>query len=183
MLSKNFIPLAKPFTNLNKRFNSSKTLKTCAITVFQNSCYHKIDFKIHQDDNVSVALNKFTAFNVGCLAVTNDSNKVIGVCSERDYIKKVSSIGKDISNCKIKDICTIGPNIIIARKDDSLETCMHKMLFKDIRHLLIIDDNNDECLGMISIKDLIKEITKKNDDIITRLSDFKIGKGAFFGSE
>ena len=183
MLSKNFISITKPFiTNLNKRFNSSKT-KISAISVFQNSCYHKIDFKIHQNDNVNVALNKFTAFNIGCLAVTDDSNKVIGVCSERDYIKKVSSIGKDISNCKIKDICTIGPNIIVARKNDSLETCMHKMLFKDIRHLLIIDDNNDECLGMISIKDLIKEITKKNDDIITRLSDFKIGKGGYFGSE
>jgi hypothetical protein len=24
---------------------------------------------------------------------------------------------------------------------------------------------------------------KKNDDLITRLSDFKIGKGAYFGSE
>jgi hypothetical protein len=36
---------------------------------------------------------------------------------------------------------------------------------------------------MISIKDLIKEIMKKNDDLITRLSDFKIGKGAYFGSE
>jgi predicted transcriptional regulator len=169
--------------HLNKRYNSSNISKVSAISVFQNSCYHKIDFKINQNDNVKVALNKFTAFNIGCLAVTDDSNKVIGVCSERDYIKKVSSISKDISNFKIKDICTIGPNIIVARKDDSLETCMHKMLFKDIRHLLIVDDSNDECLGMISIKDLIKETSKKNNDIITRLSNFKIGKGAYFGSE
>ena len=177
MLRKSFIT---PSKHLNKRYNSSNI---SAISVFENSCYHKIDFKINHNDNVKVALNKFTAFNIGCLAVTDDTNKVIGVCSERDYIKKVSSIGKDIHNLKIKDICTIGPNIIIARKDDSLETCMRKMLFKDIRHLLIIDNNNDECLGMISIKDLIKETSKKNNDIITRLSDFKLGKGAYFGSE
>lgn len=169
-----------PIKLLNIRNNSTNI---SAMSVFQNSCYHKIDFKINKNDNVNVALNKFTAFNIGCLAVTDDSNKVIGVCSERDYIKKVSSVGQDINKLKIKDICTIGPNIIVARKTDSLETCMHKMLFKDIRHLLIIDDNNDECLGMISIKDLIKETTKKNTDIITRLSDFKIGKGAYFGSE
>ena len=56
-------------------------------------------------------------------------------------------------------------------------------MFKDIRHLLVIDDKNEEFVGMISIKDLIKEINKKNNDIITRLSDFKIGKGAYFGSE
>ena len=169
-----------PIKLLNTRNNSTNI---SAISVFQNSCYHKIDFKINKNDNVNVALNKFTAFNIGCLAVTDDDNKVIGVCSERDYIKKVSSVGPDINKLKIKDICTIGPNIIVARKNDSLDTCMHKMLFKDIRHLIIIDDNNEECLGMISIKDLIKETSKKNSDIITRLSDFKIGKGAYFGSE
>jgi CBS domain containing-hemolysin-like protein len=56
-------------------------------------------------------------------------------------------------------------------------------MFKDIRHLLVIDDKNEEFIGMISIKDLIKEIMNKNNDIITRLSDFKIGKGGYFGSE
>jgi CBS domain containing-hemolysin-like protein len=83
---------------------------------------------------------------------------------------------------KVKEICTFTP-IIIAKKDDSLETCMNKMMFKDIRHLLVVDDKNEEFIGMISIKDLIKEIMKKNDDVVTRLSDFKMGKGAYFGSE
>jgi hypothetical protein len=36
---------------------------------------------------------------------------------------------------------------------------------------------------MISIKDLIKEIVKDKDEIITRLSFFNMGKGAYFGSE
>jgi CBS domain containing-hemolysin-like protein len=60
---------------------------------------------------------------------------------------------------------------------------MQKMMFKDIRHLLIIDDKNNDFIGMISIKDLIKEIQKSNQEIITKLSDFNMGKGAFFGSE
>jgi len=111
-----------------------------------------------------------------------DNNKVVGVISERDYITKVSAKRLNDNDVKVKDICTYSP-IIIATKDDSLDSCMSKMLFKDIRHLLILDDKKDEFVGMISIKDLIKEIMKKNDDIITRLSDFKIGKGAFFGSE
>jgi CBS domain containing-hemolysin-like protein len=60
---------------------------------------------------------------------------------------------------------------------------MNKMMFKDIRHLLITDDKNEEFVGMISIKDLIKEINEKNDEVITRLTDFGIGKGAYFSSE
>jgi len=57
------------------------------------------------------------------------------------------------------------------------------MLFKDIRHLLVVDENNNDFVGMISIKDLIKEIMKDKNEIITRLTDFKIGKGGYFGSD
>lgn len=162
--------------------NINNIMKTSAMNVFEKSCYHKIDFKINEDASVKEAIQRFNAFNIGCLAVTNNSNKVVGVCSERDYISKVAALDKNMKEVKVKDICTYSP-IIIATKDDSLDSCMSKMLFKDIRHLLILDDKKEEFVGLISIKDLIKEIMKKNDDIITRLSDFKIGKGAFFGSE
>jgi CBS domain-containing protein len=145
--------------------------------------YHKIDFKISEEATVKDAVNRFTAFNIGCLAVSDEQNKVVGVLSERDYINKVASLDKSGLDMRVKDICTFGPSIIIAKKNDSLEACMNKMMFKDIRHLLIIDDKDDEFIGMISIKDLIKEIIQDKSDQITRLSDFKLGKGAFFGSE
>jgi predicted transcriptional regulator len=167
---------------LRRGFSTVNTiLKPSALNVFERSCYYKVDFKISEDASVREAIHRFSAFKIGCLAVTNKENKVVGVCSERDFIAK-TSFDKNISETKVKDICTYEP-IIIARKNDSLETCMNKMMFKDIRHLLIIDDKNEEFIGMISIKDLIREILKKNDDIITRLSDFKMGKGAYFGSE
>jgi CBS domain-containing protein len=154
-----------------------------ALSVFKNSCYKKIDFKISEDSNANNAVKRFSAFNIGCLAVTDSQNNVVGVLSERDYINKVSALGKNDMNVKIKEICTYTPNIIIAKKNDTIEECMNKMLFKDIRHLLVIDENNSDFIGMISIKDLIKEVMKDKNDMITRLTDFKLGKGAFFGSE
>lgn len=158
--------------------------RAIALRVFEKSCYHKVDFRIGEQCSVREAVMRFTAFNVGCLAVTDATTKrVVGVCSERDYINKVAAVGLSSSEAlKVKDICTYGPKIIVAKPDDSLETCMQKMMFKDIRHLLIVDDF-DECLGMLSIKDLIKEILQDKDETITRLSDFKVGKGGFFGSE
>ena len=154
-----------------------------ALSVFKNSCYHRIDFKIGENSTANEAARRFSAFNIGCLAVTNDKSNVVGVVSERDYINKVSALGKDDVATKIRDICTYSPNIILAKKDDSIEQCMNKMLFKDIRHLLVIDDSDNEFVGMISIKDLIKEVMKDKDEMITRLTDFKIGKGAYFGSD
>ena len=49
--------------------------------------------------------------------------------------------------------------------------------------MVLMDDKNENCIGIISIKDLIKEIMKDNHETITRLSDFGLGKGAYFGSE
>jgi predicted transcriptional regulator len=153
-----------------------------ALSVFKNSCYHKIDFKISEQDSARKAVQMFSTFNIGCLAVTDSDNQVAGVLSERDYINKVAALGKDDSCVWVKHICTYTPNIIIAKKNDTLEQCMNKMLIKDIRHLLVIDDSNND-IGMISIKDVIKEIMRDKNDIITRLADFKIGKGGYFGSE
>jgi len=166
----------------SRKFSSIVT-PVSAIDVFAKSCYHKIDFKISENSPVQEAVNRFTAFNIGCLAVTDSNNKVVGVCSERDFITKVASLRKNSETVKVKEICTYGPNTIIAKKSDTLTMCMNKMMFKDIRHLLVIDDNNEEFIGMISIKDLVKEMNEKNHEIITRLTDFGMGKGAYFSSE
>jgi len=154
-----------------------------AYTVFTSSCYHKIDFKIKDSAPVKEAVQRFKSFNIGCLAVTDTKDKIVGVCSERDYINKVACLDTPKENLSIKDICTYEPNLMIAKKTDSLEMCMNKMMFKDIRHLLVMDEKSQEFVGLISIKDLIKEIMKNNHDTIMRLSDFKIGKGSYFGSE
>ena len=138
---------------------------------------------ISEDNTANNAVKRFAAFNIGCLAVTDHKNNIVGVLSQRDYINKVAALGKDDMSIKVKDICSYAPNIIIAKKNDSIEQCMNKMLFKDIRHLLVVDEINNDFVGMISIKDLIKEIMKDKNDMITRLADFNIGKGAFFGSE
>jgi len=167
---------------LRRNFVSTPSGAT-ALKVFENSCYSKINFKINENSCAKEAVTRFTAFNIGCLAVVDDSNAVVGVCAERDYISKVAALGKNPLETKVKDICTYGPKIIVARSDDSIHTCMNKMLFKEIRHLIVMDSKNQECIGMISIRDLINEVVKDNKESITRLTDFNLGKGAYFGSE
>jgi CBS domain-containing protein len=153
------------------------------MSVFENSCYHKLDFRIVDECSASEAIAKFSAFNIGSLAVTNKQNKLVGVLSQRDIVTKICSHNKSTNGILVKDICTYAPNVIVAKKDDSLEACMNKMIFKDIRHLLVVDDKNENFIGMISMKDVIKEVLKNNKELIMRLSDFNIGKGGFFGSE
>lgn len=173
-------PTLKSFTTqssaLLTRANST------ASAIFQNSCYSKVDYKINHNDCVQQAVVRFAAFDIGCVAVVDDSDNFVGLFSEGDFIKKVASSGKDSASIQLKEICTQAPNILIAKPDDSVEDCMGKMHVKNIRHLPIINQSQ-KLEGLISIKDLFVEQIHQNITLINRLSDFKLGKGAFFGSE
>ena len=146
-----------------RAFSSISVNNSTAISVFKNSCYYKVDFKINEDQQLKEAIRRFTAFNVGCLAVTDKNDLLVGVLSQRDYINKIVSVNKTDDNLKVKDICTYGSNVIVAKKDEQLESCMNKMLFKNIHHLLIVDDKNPKFIGMISMKDVIKDIMKDKE--------------------
>ena len=93
--------LIKP--NLIKRINyhtiTSDSTPT-AYTVFENSQYKNVDFKIGEDMLVKDALNKFTELNIGCLAVTNINKHIVGVMSTQDYIHKVAVLDKDPNKLK-----------------------------------------------------------------------------------
>ena len=172
------------FTKIGLRsFSTIKPAGSTAMSVFKKSCYNKLDFKINEDKPLSEAVARFKVFNVGCLAVVDKDSALVGVLSKRDYIDKIAAVNKTHEGLKVKDICTYGSNIIVAKKDDSLESCMNKMLFKNIHHLLILDEMNPKFIGMISMKDVIYDVMKDKQEMITRLTDFNIGKGGFFGSE
>jgi predicted transcriptional regulator len=151
-----------------------------AITAWKNSCYHKIDFKINQNSKVYEAVQKFSAYNIGCLAVTNDANKVIGVISERDYISKIALLGKKSQDTPVSEICTFEPNICLAFDDDDMQACMNKMLIRNTRHLLILDRKQDEIIGLLSIKDLIKEILAEKNKVIKNISNLNVGLGGYY---
>jgi CBS domain-containing protein len=80
-----------------------------------------------------------------------------GVVSERDYICKVALLGKTSKDTPVKEISTRGANIITAVEDESIESCMEKMMNKGIRHLPIVDAKK-KVIGMVSIKDLVKTV-------------------------
>jgi CBS domain-containing protein len=77
-------------------------------------------------------------FDIGCLVVTDNEEKPVGIFSEGDFIKRVASVKKDSREVQIKDVCTLAPNILVAQMDDSLEDCMAKMHIRNIRHLVLV---------------------------------------------
>ena len=94
--------------------------------------------------------------------------------SERDYIKKIALLGQSSTDLQIKDIYTQRANIISASVDESIDDCMEKMMTKSIRHLPIMDGN--KLVGLVSIKDLIKETVVDKEKTIKQLSEMALGE-------
>ena len=46
-----------------------------ASQAYKNSCYMQIDFTINEEESVYEAVQRFSAYNVGCLVTTDASGK------------------------------------------------------------------------------------------------------------
>mmetsp|Transcript_13165 Transcript_13165/g.17230 ORF Transcript_13165/g.17230 Transcript_13165/m.17230 type:complete len:187 (-) Transcript_13165:126-686(-) len=146
------------------------------------SGYADIDFTVKEDAPVYDAVQKFAAYNIGCLVMTDEAGNMTGIVSERDYISKIALLGRTSKDTPVKEIATRGSNIVTAVADESVDSCMQKMMSKGIRHLPIVDADK-AVIGMISIKDLVATVVKEKEATIKVLSDFALGKGGHFGSE
>lgn len=37
-----------------------------------------------------------------------------------------------------------------------------------------------QVVGMLSVKDLLKEVTREKEELMTKVTEFKLGRGGFF---
>jgi CBS domain-containing protein len=94
---------------------------------------------------------------VGSIVVT-DSEKCIGIVTERDLIEK--AIDKDVKTTLVKDIMT--SNIRTISPSENLETASEVMEKFNIKKLPVL--YNDNITGIITINDIVHtkpEMTKK----------------------
>jgi len=153
-----------------------------ASDAWKKSCYAEIDYTINENLTVYDAVQRFSAFDIGCLVTVDNDGNISGVISERDYVNKIALLGRNSKETKIKEISTKSANLVTASPKDTVDGCMAKMLTKDIRHLPLLDDTG-KVIGMLSIKDLVKSVMAEKEKTIKILSDFALGKGGHFGSE
>lgn len=80
------------------------------------------------------------------------SDKLIGVFSERDLVKRVIAKDKDLILTLVDDV--MSTNLVIAMINESNEAVLAKMKEARTRHILIID--NEKLVGVLSIRDLLE---------------------------
>jgi CBS domain-containing protein len=128
-------------------------------------------YSISPDATVFEALETLEEKNVGALLVM-DGDSLVGLLSERDYVRKVKLKGHSSTDLKVEEIMS-SPVVTVDSKA-TVDECMFRMTNKRCRHLPVVNDG--KVVGVVSIGDLVNWIMTAQDFTIHQLEDYITGK-------
>lgn len=118
-------------------------------------------------DTLLSAMKIMEQHNIGALLVT-EGQRLVGILSERDIVRKVELQGRTSAKTTVGEVMT--SKVLYVEPAQSLEECMALMNEKNIRHLPVIQ--GETLLGVISIRDVLREIIHEQKIIISQLEHY-----------
>src|SRR5206468_8767748 len=113
------------------------------------------------------AVKRMVEANVGSLLV-RERGRVVGIVTERDYLRRVALERRDDETTPVREAMT--SPLVVVTPDTPIDECMAVMTDRRIRHLPVVDGG--EVVGMISIGDLVKFMSKRQSFEIQYLTDY-----------
>ncbi|MBN8656960.1 MAG: CBS domain-containing protein [Anaerolineae bacterium] len=129
-------------------------------------------FSVSPDASVFEVMTIMAKHNTGALMVVSNG-KVEGIVSERDCVRKMDLEGRAAKSTKVSEIMT--SKVVYVEAGQQLEECMALMIDKNIRHLPVYDGK--DLLGLISIRDVLKEVIDVQKLMINQLEHYITGGG------
>jgi CBS domain-containing protein len=128
---------------------------------------HGFLFTIQRSATVADAVRTMAANNVGIVAIL-DGDRLCGVFSERDVVRKVVDHGLDPVATRVADVMTA--RLVIADADEDYQSAMQKMDQANIRHLPVV--SGERLLSMLSIRDLMRVAIEDHGAEIEYLKEY-----------
>ena len=133
-----------------------------------------LDFKgpttIHSiapEGSVFEAVTCMVENNIGAILVLADGS-IKGIMTERDYLRFITDRGRTARDTPVSDLMTT--KVIFLTPDTSLDEAMAIMTEARIRHIPILDEGN--LLGIVSIGDLVKQISSNREVQLRNLEEY-----------
>lgn len=129
-------------------------------------------WSVHSDAAVFEALKLMADKNAGAVLVMDDG-KVVGILSERDCIRKLDLQGRSSRETKVGEVMTT--KVLYVESGQSLDECAAIMIDKNIRHLPVYEEG--KLIGIISVRDALKELVDHQKFMISQLEHYITGGG------
>ena len=122
---------------------------------------------IQRDETVYAAMKIMAEKDAGALLVMGD-NKIAGIISERDCVRKMDIVGRSTRETRVVAIMT--EKVMYVEASQPLEEVMALMIDKNIRHMPVME--GPKLLGVLSIRDVLKEVIAQQKFLISQLEHY-----------
>jgi signal-transduction protein with cAMP-binding, CBS, and nucleotidyltransferase domain len=127
-------------------------------------------YSVQTSQSVYEAIAEMDARNVGALIVKT-GEKVEGIISERDYVRKIILKGRSSKETSVETIMT--RDLVFVSPKNTIREAMALMTTSRCRHLPVFDDQ--QLVGLLSIGDLVKAVIADQELQIQILEDYVSG--------
>ena len=129
-------------------------------------------FAVDPESNVLEAMRLMAEKNTGAVMVMS-GDRITGILSERDCVRKLDLGGRTAEHTKVHEIMT--RDVLYVEAGQSIDECMAVMIDKNIRHLPVYE--NGKLLGVMSVRDVLKEVVDYQKFMISQLEHYIAGFG------
>lgn len=130
------------------------------------------NYSVASTDTVLQAIKIMADAHIGAVLVT-EGGKIVGIFTERDYLRKGENEGRAAKDTKIRDVMV--KKMITVNKDTTLEQCMALMRQYNIRHLPVVE--KEQLVGLVSMRDVMAAVLDDKDIEIRGLENYIMGSG------
>jgi len=124
-------------------------------------------YTIAPHTTVDDALSMMALRNIGALPVV-ENGRLVGIVSERDYVRKVHRHGHPTTEIQVASIMS-SPVLTVA-PNQTIRECMSLFTDRYLRHLPVVDEN--QLIGLLSIGDIVKAMIAEQDQLIEQLEQY-----------
>ncbi|MEO0559953.1 MAG: CBS domain-containing protein [Bacteroidota bacterium] len=103
------------------------------------------------DATVYDAIGRMVDANVGAIVVVDD-NELVGIFTERDYLRRIALQGRTSRETFVRDVMT--SDLVTVEPEATTGQCLALMTDRKIRHLPVLRDS--ELVGIVSIGDCVR---------------------------
>ncbi len=146
-----------PLAAVDSQPSGSDAVETSVLQDPVRTLRFKTPVTIPVEGKLGLALDRMVEHGVGALLVVDPDGRLVGILTERDYVRKVVGLLPDYAHQPLRNYMTADPETVAP--DDRLAMALHKMDIGGYRHLPVVEEDGRP-VGLVSVRDVIRHITR-----------------------
>lgn len=112
-------------------------------------------YSISPDATLGAMAEEMNQRRIGSLLVLDADQNMLGIVTERDFLRNVTRLHDKWEDVLVKDVMT--SKLITTTMDETLDQVMEKMSENHIRHIPVLTDDG-KVTGLLSVVDIIRAL-------------------------